>query len=72
MAKVNQKKVDDACAEARDRYMAMTPTEAKNRFAYELHGFLAAMSARGEWPLPLGIRRVVELLDIIAKNNGIL
>lgn len=71
MPKVNQKKVDDACAEARDYYMAMTPTEAKNRFAYELQGFLASMNDRGEWPLPLGIRRVVELLDMVAKANDI-
>jgi hypothetical protein len=73
MPKSKQKKrVEEGCALARDRYMAMTPDEAKIQFSYELQSFLSSMNNRREWPLALGVQKVVELLVIIATTNKII
>jgi hypothetical protein len=70
-AKLEQKVIDAGCAAARDRYAAMPADTAKTQFAYEMQGFLAAMSDRHEWPLLVGISKMVELLQIIANANGL-
>ena len=68
---LEQTTVDAGCLEARERYMKMSSEDAKKQISYELQGFLACMNDKHEWSLIIGIRKMAELLDMVARQNGI-
>jgi hypothetical protein len=69
--KLAQKVVNAGCEASRGRFNAMTVEVAKKQIAYDLQGFLVSMVDRREWTLPQGLLKMTELIDIIAKENGI-
>jgi hypothetical protein len=71
MAKLEQKTVNAGCVAAQARFNAMSIKEAKEQISYDMQGFLASMVERKEWTLPQGLYKLTELIDIIAKENGI-
>jgi hypothetical protein len=71
MAKLEQKTVNAGCVAAQARFNAMSITEAKEQISYDMQGFLASMVERKEWNLPRGLLKLAELIDLIAKENGI-
>lgn len=68
--KLEQETVNAGCIRARGRYAEMTEREAHLSFSYEAQGFIADMVDRGT-PLPSAILKVTQLLDVLAKANGI-
>ena len=68
---LEQHTVDDGCAAAQARYTQMTVEDAKRQISYEMQGFLAAMEEKKEWPLPQGLYKLTEMIDLIASANGI-
>jgi hypothetical protein len=69
--KLAQKTVDAGCVAAQARFNAMSIEDAKKQITYDMQGFLASMVERKEWTLPRGLYKLTELIDIIAKENGI-
>jgi hypothetical protein len=64
--KLTNEQVSEQCAEASNRYAAMSPRERDLRFAYELSGWISACNNAGI-TLSESFRRINDLLDRI-KN----
>jgi hypothetical protein len=69
--KLSQKQVDDGCKAARARYRAMPVRDAQVQFSSDLQGFVADMVERECWTLPEALIKVTQLVEILAKKNGI-